>query len=242
MSGRLAIPQEPNRSGRFRGKIFLPDFIDTPNPAIVEVMGRCAGISMHALEATYLTSGAPVTCGIDEAGRGPLAGPVVAAAVVLNPGRVPEGIDDSKKLTPETRERLYGEIVQSGWIGVGHRRCRTHRQHQYSECDPVGDAGSGTGVVRAAERRAGGRQPAAGARLPCRRDRRRRCPLSVDRRRVDHRQSHARSSHVRAGARIFLTTALSATKATRRPPISPPCGATGPARTTAAPLLPSQQH
>ncbi len=82
-------------------------------------MGQCAGIGMHALEATYLRSGEPVTCGIDEAGRGPLAGPVVAAAVVLHPGRVPHGIDDSKKLTPQTRERLYDEIVQSGWIGVG---------------------------------------------------------------------------------------------------------------------------
>jgi ribonuclease HII len=82
-------------------------------------MGRCAGIGMHTLEATYLISGEPITCGIDEAGRGPLAGPVVAAAVVLNPDRVPQGINDSKKLTPETRERLYEEILQSGWIGVG---------------------------------------------------------------------------------------------------------------------------
>jgi ribonuclease HII len=74
---------------------------------------------MHALEATYLTSGEPITCGIDEAGRGPLAGPVVAAAVVLRPGRIPVGIDDSKKLTAETRERLYEEIARAGWFAVG---------------------------------------------------------------------------------------------------------------------------
>ena len=82
-------------------------------------MARCSSIGIHALEATYLSSGEPITCGIDEAGRGPLAGPVVAAAVVLKPDRVPDGIDDSKKLTAETRARLYEEILQSGWIGVG---------------------------------------------------------------------------------------------------------------------------
>ncbi|MEO0421729.1 MAG: ribonuclease HII [Pseudomonadota bacterium] len=48
--------------------------------------------------------------GVDEVGRGPLAGPVVAAAVVLHPRRVPEGLKDSKKLTARQRERLAGEI------------------------------------------------------------------------------------------------------------------------------------
>ncbi len=48
--------------------------------------------------------------GIDEAGRGPLAGPVVAAAVILNPGHAPKGLDDSKKLSVAQRERLEREI------------------------------------------------------------------------------------------------------------------------------------
>lgn len=48
--------------------------------------------------------------GVDEVGRGPLAGAVVAAAVVLDPRRLPAGIDDSKKLTPARRERIAGEI------------------------------------------------------------------------------------------------------------------------------------
>ena len=48
--------------------------------------------------------------GIDEAGRGPLAGPVVAAAVVLDPDRTPDGINDSKKLTPKAREALAEAI------------------------------------------------------------------------------------------------------------------------------------
>lgn len=49
--------------------------------------------------------------GMDEAGRGPLAGPVVAAAVVLNPRRIPEGLDDSKRLSANQRERLFEEIL-----------------------------------------------------------------------------------------------------------------------------------
>jgi len=49
-------------------------------------------------------------CGVDEAGRGPWAGPVSAAAVILHPRRLPEGLDDSKKLTPKARERLEAEI------------------------------------------------------------------------------------------------------------------------------------
>ncbi len=60
-----------------------------------------------------------IVAGVDEAGRGPLAGPVVAAAVVLDPARIPDGIGDSKKLTAKQRERLFGELFESARIGVG---------------------------------------------------------------------------------------------------------------------------
>ena len=56
--------------------------------------------------------------GVDEAGRGPLAGPVVAAAVILPPGCRITGVDDSKRLTPEDRVRLFDEI-QSRALAVG---------------------------------------------------------------------------------------------------------------------------
>lgn len=51
--------------------------------------------------------------GLDEAGRGPLAGPVVAAAVILDPENIPDGLDDSKKLSAASREKLFGEILRS---------------------------------------------------------------------------------------------------------------------------------
>ena len=52
-------------------------------------------------------------CGVDEAGRGPLAGPVCAAAVILPEGCIIEGVDDSKKLTEKKREALYDEIIET---------------------------------------------------------------------------------------------------------------------------------
>lgn len=57
--------------------------------------------------------GFPVIAGVDEAGRGPLAGPVVAAAVVLPPEVEIEGLNDSKKLTPARREALFSSITQT---------------------------------------------------------------------------------------------------------------------------------
>ncbi|MFG1479934.1 ribonuclease HII [Xanthobacter sp. V4C-4] len=56
--------------------------------------------------------------GADEVGRGPLAGPVVAAAVVLDPARVPAGLNDSKKLSAARREALYAQICASAEVAV----------------------------------------------------------------------------------------------------------------------------
>jgi ribonuclease HII len=58
-------------------------------------------------------------CGIDEAGRGPWAGPVVAAAVILDPQALPDGLDDSKRLTAPRREALLEALEATALIGVG---------------------------------------------------------------------------------------------------------------------------
>lgn len=63
-------------------------------------------------------TGGPVA-GIDEAGRGPLAGPVVAAAVILNPDNIPSGIADSKSLEPDVREELFERIKATSKVGIG---------------------------------------------------------------------------------------------------------------------------
>jgi ribonuclease HII len=60
-----------------------------------------------------------VVAGVDEAGRGPWAGPVVAAAVVLDRGNLPVGLNDSKQLSEAARERLFGAIIASARHGIG---------------------------------------------------------------------------------------------------------------------------
>lgn len=71
-----------------------------------------------SLEESFHAKG-KIVCGVDEAGRGPLAGPVVAAAVILNLQHVPSGLNDSKKLTEKARDRLYDEILHSGaFVGI----------------------------------------------------------------------------------------------------------------------------
>jgi ribonuclease HII len=69
-------------------------------------------------ERSALKRGIWPVAGCDEAGRGPLAGPVVAAAVILDPQRVPRGLDDSKKLDRETREKLYTQICACAEVAV----------------------------------------------------------------------------------------------------------------------------
>ncbi len=64
-------------------------------------------------------SGHTIICGVDEAGRGPWAGPVCAAAVILNEHNIPAGLNDSKKLTAAKRELLFPEIMRSADVGVG---------------------------------------------------------------------------------------------------------------------------
>ena len=70
-------------------------------------------------ERAAMLNGHSRVCGIDEAGRGPWAGPVVAAAVILDPDRIPHGLNDSKKLNEAQREALFDPIMQSAQVAVG---------------------------------------------------------------------------------------------------------------------------
>lgn len=62
--------------------------------------------------------GARVVAGVDEAGRGPLAGPVVVSAVILNRWSIPDGLNDSKVLPPDAREALYEKIMRTATVAV----------------------------------------------------------------------------------------------------------------------------
>lgn len=70
-------------------------------------------------EAAAVAGGLGPVCGIDEAGRGPWAGPVVASAVILQPDNIPAGLADSKTLSKDRREELFGRLAEVAVIGVG---------------------------------------------------------------------------------------------------------------------------
>ncbi|HXM00231.1 MAG TPA: ribonuclease HII [Rhizomicrobium sp.] len=74
----------------------------------------------YIFESRILKTTAGPIAGVDEAGRGPLAGPVVAAAVILDRKRIPKGLNDSKQLSAETREELFVLIMERATaVGVG---------------------------------------------------------------------------------------------------------------------------
>ena len=71
-------------------------------------------------ERELLRAGFHIIAGVDEVGRGPLAGPVTAAAVILQPDRIPDGLADSKKLTAARREYLSEEIINVAQVSIAH--------------------------------------------------------------------------------------------------------------------------
>ncbi len=73
-----------------------------------------------SLERAAMARGLRRIAGVDEVGRGPLAGPVSAAAVILDPANIPAGLDDSKKLSPRRRAQLFEEILATAQVAVAH--------------------------------------------------------------------------------------------------------------------------
>ena len=82
-----------------------------------------------SLEDLALANGATLVAGVDEVGRGPLAGPVTAAAVILDPARIPAGLNDSKKLSAKRREALSQEIKAMAQVSVAHASVEEIDEH-----------------------------------------------------------------------------------------------------------------
>jgi ribonuclease HII len=85
-----------------------------------------AALEFDHIESLLTEKGCRAICGVDEAGRGPLAGPVVAAAVIIPPGVTIGGITDSKKLSPSRREEYFERIVELGLpcaVGIIDNEC-----------------------------------------------------------------------------------------------------------------------
>ncbi len=82
-----------------------------------------------SLEEAAFARGMARVAGVDEVGRGPLAGPVTAAAVVLDPSRIPDGLNDSKKLTAKRREALAEEILRVADVCIAHASVQEIDEH-----------------------------------------------------------------------------------------------------------------
>jgi ribonuclease HII len=96
------------------------------SPAKIAIAAKAARLPLNEpelrptfrRERRWLKRGVWPVAGCDEVGRGPLAGPVVAAAVVLNPDCIPRGLNDSKKLDAEEREKLYAKICATAQVSI----------------------------------------------------------------------------------------------------------------------------
>lgn len=84
----------------------------------ISTLGLRGGPSFE-LEAAEIALGHRPVAGVDEAGRGPWAGPVVAAAVILDPDAIPAGINDSKKMDADHREAIFSRILATAQVGIG---------------------------------------------------------------------------------------------------------------------------
>ena len=159
---------------------------------------------MLDLEFDSRYAGYGPVCGTDEAGRGPLAGPVVAAAVILPPGAVIEGLDDSKKLTEKKREQLFDVIKEKAvaW-GIGIADNKEIDELNILEATKTAMKRAITAVRdMLAERGSRRRQPQHKLRNTVRNNRQRRFEIPIDRRRVGPRKSLQRPSHGKARKRI----------------------------------------
>ena len=89
-------------------------------PIVPSAIDTLPDMPDYSVERMLHAGGARAVAGVDEAGRGPLAGPVTAAAVVLDAKALPSGINDSKKLAPKARVRLLKNIMADAQVSVAH--------------------------------------------------------------------------------------------------------------------------
>ncbi len=105
-----------------QGLVAIP--VDRRNSALEPVhrfrFNRDMSTPDYSIEQSVHAQGFARVAGVDEVGRGPLAGPVTAAAVILDPNRIPAGLNDSKKLSAKKRAALMDELQEVAQISVAH--------------------------------------------------------------------------------------------------------------------------
>ncbi len=95
---------------------------------------------LKEIDNTFFDMGMNYICGIDEAGRGPLAGPVAVASVILPKDSMIEGVNDSKKISEKKREKIYEEIISNAIsYNVRTNRRNSNRRYKYFTSNKITD-------------------------------------------------------------------------------------------------------
>ena len=102
-----------------------------------------------SFEQIAQSRGLPRVAGVDEVGRGPLAGPVVAAAVVLDPARIPPGLNDSKKLSLARRDALFDQIIASADVCIAQASVAEIDEHNILRAAHIAMTRAIAGLARA---------------------------------------------------------------------------------------------
>ncbi len=150
-------------------------------------------------ERALKRAGFTCVAGLDEVGRGPLAGPVVSAAVVLDLKRVPAGLADSKALAPEQREALFDEILATAHVGIASISHADVDSINIRQASLLAMCRALAALALHARHGARRRQRSAEPALPGRSDHQGRRVHRVDRRRLHRRQGGARPPDGAAG-------------------------------------------
>ena len=104
----------------------------------------------YTFEQAALSRGFSAIAGVDEVGRGPLAGPVVAAAVILDPANIPAGLNDSKKLTAKKRDALYDAIMAAADVSLAQATVAEIDEHNILRASHIAMVRAIVGLARPA--------------------------------------------------------------------------------------------
>ena len=108
-------------------------------------------VPTYDFEIEAQASGYPRVAGIDEVGRGPLAGPVVAAAVVLDPAHIPEGLNDSKQLSAKKRNALFDILHEVADVSIAQASVREIEEHNILRASHIAMVRALGGLAKAAD-------------------------------------------------------------------------------------------
>ena len=141
-------------------KVNHPDGAESTDMALCPFL-TCSDLSVlvtkpmtqpdFSFEHAALSRGFLHIAGVDEVGRGPLAGPVCAAAVILDPGNIPEGLNDSKKLTAKRRDALYDQIMNVADVSLAEATVAEIYEHNILRASHIAMARALAGLRQPAD-------------------------------------------------------------------------------------------